>query len=83
VATFALIEVLIIFMVRRQITRPLLVLSDTARALSLGKPPPSPGTPMPAEFDEVRTALARLSNSVAVARELTEHRESDSDKAPS
>jgi HAMP domain-containing protein len=83
VATFALIEVLIIFMIRRQITRPLLVLSDTARALSLGKPPPSPETSMPTEFDEVRAGLARLSNSVAVARELTEHREAASDKAPS
>lgn len=83
VATFALIEVLIIFMIRRQITRPLRVLSDTARALSLGKPPPVLGTSMPTEFDEVRAGLARLSNSVAVARELTERREAASDKAPS
>lgn len=73
VATFALIEVLIIFMVRRQVTRPLLLLSDAARSLSLGKPLPSPDTPMPTEFDDVRAGLARLSNSVAVARELTQH----------
>jgi hypothetical protein len=83
VATFALIEVLIIFMVRRQITRPLLVLSETARALSLGKPPPLPETSMPTEFDEVRAGLVRLSNSVAVARELSQHGQPTSDKAPS
>jgi HAMP domain-containing protein len=83
VATFALIEVLIIFMIRRQITRPLRVLSDTARALSLGEPPPSPEISMPTEFDEVRAGLARLSNSIAVARELTEGREAASDRTPS
>jgi HAMP domain-containing protein len=83
VATFALIEVLLIFMIRRQITRPLLVLSDTARALSLGKPPPASETSMPTEFDEVRAGLARLSNSVAVARELTEQRAATSEKEQS
>jgi protein-histidine pros-kinase len=83
VATFALIEVLIIFMIRRQVTHPLRVLSDTALALSLGKPPPAPGPSLPTEFDETRAALVRLSNSVAVARELTERREAPSDQAPS
>jgi hypothetical protein len=70
VATFALIEVLLIFMIRRQITRPLLALSATARALSFGEAVPAPEVPMPTEFDEVRLGLTRLSNSLAVAREL-------------
>ena len=50
---------------------------------SLGKPLPSPETPMPTEFDDVRAGLARLSNSVAVARELTQHGETPSDEARS
>ena len=81
VATFALIEVLLIFMIRRQITRPLLALSDMARSLSLGKAVlPLPEVSMPTEFDEVRLGLIRLSNSLTVARELADRPEPSSDR---
>jgi protein-histidine pros-kinase len=70
-ATFALIQVLLSFLIRQQITRPLAVLSRTARALSLGQGvPEADEVPLPREFDEVRDGLKRLSNSVALAREL-------------
>jgi hypothetical protein len=82
VATFALIEVLLIFVIRRQITRPLVTLSDTARALSFGKAVPAPEIPMPTEFDEVRLGLTRLSNSLAVARELSDGPDASPDKEP-
>lgn len=70
-ATFALIQVLLSFLIRQQITRPLAVLSRTARALSLGHGvPEADEVALPREFDEVRDGLKRLSNSVALAREL-------------
>jgi HAMP domain-containing protein len=66
-----LIQVLLSFLIRQQITRPLGVLSRTARALSLGQSvSQADQVALPREFDEVRDGLNRLANSVALAREL-------------
>ncbi|GAC1302088.1 MAG: DUF3365 domain-containing protein [Steroidobacteraceae bacterium] len=70
-ATFALIQVLLSFIIRSQIVRPLALLKETARALSMGSGPADPdGPPLPREFDEVRQALGRLSNSLTIARSM-------------
>jgi hypothetical protein len=78
IATFALIEVLLVFLIRREVTRPLLALSQLAQAVSLGKSPSALERPMPSEFEEARAGIMRLSNSVAVARKLGEGAEQSS-----
>jgi HAMP domain-containing protein len=83
IATFALIEVLLVFMIRRQVTRPLLALSKLAHAVSLGKSPSGLERPMPSEFEEARAGIMRLSNSVAVARKLAERADQSSDMTSS
>ena len=70
-ASFALIQVLLIVFIRKQLLGPLASLSARARALSFGQHDPGvAGRPLPREFGELNESLTRLRNSLSISAAL-------------